>query len=101
MSEFDKDLIENDDDNEECFITLTDDNGDDIHFELLDSFDHNNHSYAVLVPFEDVDDEVVILEVLENNSEEPEYISVEDEILLNELFEIFKSRNSDIFDFED
>lgn len=101
MSELDKDFIENTEDNEECFITLTDDNGEDIHFELLDSYDYNGHNYAVLVPFEDVDDEVVILEVLDNGSEDPEYISVENEALLTEVFEVFKSRNSDIFDFED
>lgn len=102
------DLIEKDFDNtdevndENDFITLTDDEGNDVHFEIIDEFDFNNASYIVLIPFEDLDDEVVILQVIASqDSDSSEYVSIEDEEILNAVFEEFKNRNADQFDFED
>lgn len=84
----------------ENYITLTDDNGEDVSFEFLDAFEFKGRNYAVMLPFEDEDGEVIILEVLPSvNPEEDEYISVDDEELLNDVFEEFKKRNSDEFDF--
>lgn len=99
MSEIDK----FDEENESNFITLADDEGNDVHFEFLDAFDYNERSFIVLLPFEDTEDEVVILEMLNStdNSEECEYLSIDDDQLLNDLFEEFKRRNVDNFDFED
>lgn len=97
MTEFNENVYEEDDEN--SYMTLTDDNGEDVHFEVLDEFDYDNSKYIVLIPFEDLDDEVVILEVI--SSEKNDYVSVTDDALLNELFNEFKKRNADIFDFED
>ena len=55
----------------------------------------------MLLPFESEEDEVVILEILP--AEDPEYddfVSVEDENLLNEVFEEFKKAHADEFDFQ-
>lgn len=93
---------ENEISDEENYITLTDDDGEDIHFEFIDEFEFNGSNYAVLLPFEEVDDEVVILEIIRSESpDEYEYVSIEDEALLNEVFEEFKRRNADNFDFAD
>lgn len=85
----------------ENYITLTDDNGDDVSFEILDEISLNGKNFAVMLPFDDEDGEVVILEVVtSDDSDEEEYFSVEDEEMLNAVFEEFKNRNSDEFDFD-
>ena len=96
------DILNEDATEEENYITLTDDDGEDIHFEIIDEFEFNGSTYAVLLPFEDVDDEVVILEILHADSpDDDEYVSIEDEDILNSVFEEFKRRNANNFDFED
>ena len=78
------------------FITLTDDNGEDVSFEVLDIIEYKEREFAVLLPFEDTEDEVVILEVIPGEDEETdEFISVEDEVLLEEVFEEFLKRAED------
>lgn len=78
------------------FITLTDDNGEDVSFEVLDVIDYNEREFAVLLPFEDTEEEVVILEVIPGEDEETdEFISVEDDEILNEVFEEFLKRCDD------
>lgn len=95
------DIEKNDDLNEEIsedssYITLTDDDGQDVHFEVIDEFPYKDKNYVVLLPFEDLDDEVVILEaVYSENPDENEYYSVEDESLLNEIFEEFLKRDEE------
>jgi len=84
--------IEMDDENEN-FVTLTDDNGEDVSFEVLDVIDYKEREFAVLLPFEDTEDEVVILEVIAGEDEETdEFISVEDDDLVEEVFEEFLKR---------
>ena len=53
---------------------------------------------------EEDEGEVVILKVEDTegeNSEEESYVSVDDEEVLNQVFEIFKEKFKDEFDFED
>ena len=99
MSDIEKNI---DDESEEGrFLTLTDDSGEDISFEVIDEFPYNGKNYVVLIPFEDLEDEVVILEAIyAENPEDNEYISVEDEELVKEVFEEFKNRNADEYDFD-
>ena len=99
MSDIEKNI---DDESEEArFLTLTDDSGEDISFEVIDEFPYNGKNYVVLIPFEDLEDEVVILEAIyAENPEDNEYISVEDEELVKEVFEEFKNRNADEYDFD-
>lgn len=103
MSDFNEINLENDDEPSDHgdIIVLTDDEGNEIHFEILDLLPFNNKHYIVLIPFEDLDDEVVILEVVDPDSEEPEYLSIDDEKLLYDVFNEFKKRNADSFDFAD
>lgn len=99
MSDIEKNI---DDESEEGrFLTLTDDSGEDISFEVIDEFPYNGKNYVVLIPFEDLEDEVVILEAIyAENPKDNEYISVEDEELVKEVFEEFKNRNADEYDFD-
>ena len=99
MSDIEKNIDDESEDGR--FLTLTDDSGEDISFEVIDEFPYNGKNYVVLIPFEDLEDEVVILEAKkEENPEDNEYISVEDEELVKEVFEEFKNRNADEYDFD-
>ena len=78
-------------------VVLNDEHGNEVEFEYLDLIEHNNEAYVVLLPVEDDTDEVVILrcEESDDDSDEENYRSVEDQELLNEIFEIFKEKNKD------
>ena len=87
-------------------ITLNDENGNEVKFEFLDLIEYNDEEYVLLLPMdseEDDDGEVVILrlEDTDEDSEEESYVSVEDEDILMEVFNIFKDKFKDEFDFID
>ncbi|NLT08342.1 MAG: DUF1292 domain-containing protein [Ruminococcus sp.] len=78
------------------YITLTDDDGQDISFEVLDTIEYKDRLFAVLLPFDDEDDEVVILEVIPGEDPEmDDFVTVDDEELLNEVFEEFQKRGDE------
>ena len=85
-------------------ITLTDSDGSDVDFEVLDIIPYNDHEYAVLLPVDDESDspEAVILELLkaEEDNEEDMLQGVEDEEILNAVFNLFMEKNADEFQFE-
>ena len=90
--------------------TLKDEEGNDVNFEFLDLIEYEGEEYVILLPMQEVEedaepDEVVILQIEKNgenaNSDEETYISVEDENVLNAVFEIFKDKFKDEFNFVD
>ena len=88
-------------------VILNDEDGNEVKFEFLDLVELDDEEYVILLPV--IDDgveeegEVVILKVedTDEDSEEESYVSVEDEEILNKVFEIFKERFKDDFDFVD
>ena len=82
-------------------LTLTDENGEDVEFEYLDSIDYEGKEYIVLLPADENDNEVLILEVEPVDEETENYISVKDEAILEAVYAIFKDRFKDILTFED
>ncbi len=88
-------------------IILSDENGEDVQFEFLDLIEYDSEEYVVLLPVveegeENDDGEVVILKVEDSGNEEEEsYVSVDDEEVLNQVFEIFKEKFKDEFNFTD
>ena len=82
-------------------LTLTDENGVDVEFEYLDSIDYEGKEYIVLLPADENDNEVLILEVEPVDEETENYVSVKDEALLEAVYAIFKDRFQDILTFED
>ena len=86
-------------------IVLNDENGDEIEFEFLDLIEYDGEEYVVLLPNdEDEDDagEVVILKLEDTDNEDEEsYVSVDDEEVLKAVFEIFKDKFKDEFNFID
>ena len=82
-------------------LTLTDENGVDVEFEYLDSIDYEGKEYIVLLPADENDNEVLILEVEPVDEENENYISVKDEAVLEAVYAIFKDRFKDVLEFED
>ena len=95
----------NEEELDDNMVTLTDENGEEVKFEFLDLIEYEGNEYVVLLPAEETDEagEVVILQLedSEEDSEEESYTSVEDEETLNKVFEIFKDKFKDEFDFVD
>jgi len=86
-------------------IVLNDEDGNEVEFEFLDLIEYDGESYVVLLPNDDDEEEageVLILKLEDNDSEDEEsYVSVEDEEILNKVFEIFKDKFKDEFNFID
>ncbi|MEE0866509.1 MAG: DUF1292 domain-containing protein [Clostridia bacterium] len=89
-------------------VILNDEDGNEVKFEFLDLVELDDEEYVVLLPVteegEEEEGEVVILKIEDNddeNAEEESYVSVEDEDILNKVFDIFKEKFKDDFDFVD
>lgn len=84
-------------------IVLTDDEGNEISFTFLDLIEYNDEEYAVLTPDdEDKKGEVVILKVDGcDDCDEESYVGVDDEETLNAVYEIFKEKFKNEYNFLD
>ena len=84
-------------------ILLNDENGSEHPFEFLDLIEYEGDEYVVLLPADDPEaDEVVILMLEDSDDEELEnYVSVDDEETLRAVFDIFRERYKDEFNFLD
>lgn len=88
-------------------IILNDENGNEVQFEFLDLIEYDSEEFVVLLPIleegEEDDGEVVILKVddSEENADEESYVSVDDEGTLTAVFEIFKEKFKEEFNFTD
>ncbi len=89
-------------------VILNDEEGHEVKFEFLDLIELDEEEYVVLLPVdeegEEDEGEVVILKVEDTDDEESDeesYVSVEDEEVLNKVFEIFKEKFKNDFDFVD
>ena len=88
-------------------VVLNDEEGNEVQFEFLDLVELDDEEYFVLLPVteegEEEEGEVVILKLedTDEDSEEESYVGVEDEEILNKVFEIFKEKYKDEFNFVD
>lgn len=86
---------------ESGILTLTDENGQDVDFEYLDCLEYQGAEYLVLMPADEPETEIVILQVEPVDEENENYLAVEDESVLNAVYELFKEKYKDILTFED
>ncbi len=93
----DKELLQEEESN---IITFVDENGEEVAFEYMDCIEYQGKEYLALLPVEE-EGSVVILEVEPVDEENENYISVEDEEVLNAVYNIFKDRFKDVLTFED
>lgn len=86
-------------------IKLSDEDGKEVKFEFLDLVELDDEEYVVLLPVEtegeEDDGEVVILKLEDSDedSDQESYVGVDDEETLNKVFEIFKEKYKDEFNF--
>lgn len=85
---------------EASILSLVDEEGNEVEFEIIDSVDYEGDEYLILLPPDEEASEVVILKVepLANGMEN--FVTVSDEQTLMAVFEVFKERFQDIFAFE-
>ncbi len=80
----------------EDMIVLTDEDGQEVEFELLDLIEYQGEEYAVLYPAEGGEEELVhILRVISEDldDEEARYEGLEDQELIDAVYRIFRKRN--------
>lgn len=93
--------IPEDEEENENYITLTDDNGEDVSFEVLGTLEYKERWFAVLLPFDEEDEGVVILELVPSEDPEfDEFVGIDDDALVNEVFEEFKKNYEGPYTFE-
>ena len=86
---------------ETSILTLTDENGQDIDFEYLDCLEYQGKEYLILMPAEEESAEIVILEIQPVDEENENYLAVEDEEVMDAVYEIFKEKFKDVLTFEE
>ena len=82
-------------------FTLTDENGVETQVEYMDCIEYEGKEYLVLLPMDEEDDEIVILEVEPVDEENENYLAVDDEAVLMAVYEIFKEKFKDVLNFAD
>ena len=82
-------------------LTLTDENGQDVDFEYLDCMEYQGKEYLVLMPADEAETQIVILEVEPVDDENENYLAVEDEAVLDAVYGMFKDKYKDVLTFED
>lgn len=105
MSDQNNEIFEEEEFEEELdnIIYLSDEDGNEVAFEFLDLVEYEGDEYVVLLPTDDDEDagEVVILKVEEVGEDQESYVSVEDEATLQAVFDLFKKKFQDEFNFVD
>ncbi|HPC99992.1 MAG TPA: DUF1292 domain-containing protein [Acetivibrio sp.] len=85
-------------------VVLVDENGEETEYEYLDTIEFNENEYVVLLSVEqsnneDNMDEVVILKIVEDPDGEDSFVTIDDESEMEAVFEEFKTRMAEEFDF--
>ncbi len=85
-------------------IELIDESGKSVSFDLVMTFDYEGKRYAALLPVDKVDgvdeDEVVLLEVVRGKGAE-NFVSIDNPILLDEVFNEFLDLFDEMIDEDD
>ena len=74
-------------------IVLTDEDGIDVEFEFCASIEYEGNEYVVLLPTDDDEES--------DDEDEVTYVGVDDEEVLQKVFDIFKEQAGDEFDFDE
>ena len=86
------------------YVVLKDDDGNSVTYELLDIVAYQAMEFAILFPCDEPNaDSVVIMQLIED-PEDPEcayYAAVNDEDMLDKIFDRFRELNRDNFNFID
>ena len=83
-------------------LELTDEDGNDVAFEVLYSLDYQGDEYLVLSPVDEAaaEEGLTILKVVLNRKGMEEFVGVDEETTMA-VYAEFRELTKDIFDFED
>ena len=71
-------------------ITLTDEEGNPVSFELMDAIEYNGEDYVVLFPVDAPEDADVVILKMRGNEEMAEFFGIDDEATLAAVYGIFQ-----------
>ena len=80
-------------------IVLNDEEGNEVEFEFLDVVELDGKEYVVLLPVEEAEKGEVVIFRVEGEGEDESYVGVDDEAEAEKVFNAFKERTKDVFDF--
>ena len=88
---------------ETASIMLTDEDGKDTMFEFLDLIKYEDNEYIVLSPIYEEDEEVVVTLRLDEETEDggETYSSVDDDSIIEAVYNIFKEKWKNKYNFID
>lgn len=89
------------DSEEVIIIELTDEEGNTTEFEYLDTVQLEGEEYVVLIENNEDADGVIVLRIESVDDENESYVGVEDDGIVDRVYQIFKKNHSDEFDFAD
>ena len=82
----------------EDIIILIDENGEEQEYELLDTIEYEGERYVVLI--QEDEDEVSILKIESEEDEDLSLVTCED-AEIEEVYSLFREKNTDNYDFDD
>ena len=82
-------------------IVLNDEDGNEVEFEFLDVVGVDGNENVVLLPVEEADKGEVVIFRIEGEGDDESYVSLEDEEEAEKVFQVFKEKTKDEFDFAD
>ena len=91
--------MENDNNELDNIVVLTDVDGNDIQFEFLDIVNTCGKEYVILLPLDTAEDGEVTIFRVEGNGGEETYVGVETEEEAQRIFNVFKRQAQDDFNF--
>ena len=81
-------------------VLFTDDHGNEIEFEFLDLIEYDGDQFAVLLPTEENADEVLIMRLVPDEDGNEVYEAADDDVV-SAVFDLFKEKYKDDFNFLD
>ncbi len=85
-------------------IDLYDEDGNKVVFEHLDTVEYDGGEYVICIPYDEEEEdvtEVVIFKIVEDENGEEILSQIFDADVISPVYEIFKDRNADMFEFNE
>ena len=82
-------------------IVLNDEDGNEVEFEFLDVVAVDDKEYVILLPVEEAEKGEVVIFRIEGDVDDESYISLDNEEEAEKVFQAFKEKTKDEFDFAD
>ena len=82
-------------------IVLNDEDGNEVEFEYLDAVEMDGKEYIILLPVDEQENGEVVIFRVEGDEENETYVGLDDEEEAEKVFNLFKEKAKDDFDFAD